>query len=967
MTSRKYLKFGLRADKNLSDLSDPGLAVGNLLDNLASGQNLLGLPFGFTTADILPLRNLSSTDLIDIIDPESNLPKILIDMEGSVTTFDADAIENFHQTGSQTIQPQITLQDYINRFKVVLGDPPFLQGGSGPFADYVHPSRVTNITGDISNFTVNLDPLTNSNHDLVVGNKYVITTLGSDINQTNWNNLAGTTTANYANGTVFTADDTVANVLGNVNTDAVVRDVTTPSANFASPGDAISANNLPSDVLWTRIISPTLPNVIRTVNDWPEDYGEFEWPGQLHSSFSLDYGLVQFTGYQVGTFNPTLLCNGLIIVEEDVVDNGTENNWRFIRGTNSTTVIPTYPVSIGEVLDDGVAYSRVQFTNENDWRRVGIGMKVSRGASEVSYVQSTSASDGVYTVILASNIGEVVASTTDISFHFELGEDIRYDKLDITRPRGELRRRVRYTIWWPEQINVSKVFRDSSTTFEFDAYDFYKEQLDPTFVAQRFSYPYFRDNRANVLKQKGKTEIQIDSKFVNTYQRDNNAKNLLEAPSALPDYSVQSVYSLADSIEVTVDESGKVVPVTSGDLANAYLGDYLVTSYYDTVATEQKYFSFQIRELDYGASAGGTVGDDPVANVFVSDEYAVRTGLSSSTVHKAVLVRNNGLLGIYKTTTTNAGNNEITIEKTDEGTLGDGTTAKMPFEIEPDTLVYKVNDGPFVPVSDGQGGFTLNTGAVHSTHAKAFRVLTVDHDNDRTASTANLTLEANPVLANSAETNVTADNGILLAYANRGLIDRSAVEECTGVYGKEVTTLVSPGDSQIVLKDTTGISVGDFIYFDGVIPYDNTSTSTMTRVKQVVNSTTIEMGNGGTTPNNAVTIPAGKSLNPGMTVVFVPYQAGTDSDGWGMLNKEYCIIPLNTAPPWDSTDTGLASPSYVPSGQSIPKSYSVMAKEFRYTSLEFVVPDVNLTPYGTENNQFRKRYLEVKYVPPAGN
>ena len=79
MAARKYLKFGLRADRNLADLSDSTLAVDNLLDNLASGSNVFGESYNFTSADISPIRQLSSTDLIDVVDPDDGLPKILTD------------------------------------------------------------------------------------------------------------------------------------------------------------------------------------------------------------------------------------------------------------------------------------------------------------------------------------------------------------------------------------------------------------------------------------------------------------------------------------------------------------------------------------------------------------------------------------------------------------------------------------------------------------------------------------------------------------------------------------------------------------------------------------------------------------------------------------------------------------------------------------------------------------------------
>jgi hypothetical protein len=65
---------------------------------------------------------------------------------------------------------------------------------------------------------------------------------------------------------------------------------------------------------------------------------------------------------------------------------------------------------------------------------------------------------------------------------------------------------------------------------------------------------------------------------------------------------------------------------------------------------------------------------------------------------------------------------------------------------------------------------------------------------------------------------------------------------------------------------------------------------------------------------NVITIsPAirtGKTLNGASTLIFIK-QADYASTSNG-VNKEYCIIPLNTAPPFEGTDEGLTTPASTP-------------------------------------------------------
>ncbi len=942
MATRKYLKFGLRADKDLSDLTNSKIAVDNILNNLASGSNVFGQAYSFSSDDIAPIRELASTALIDIIDPNDALPKILTDLEGSVSKYDASVVPGDPKSGFQNIQPQVTLQDHLNRFKVVFGSPPFIAGGSGPTSDYIHSSRLTYITGDIDNFTINLTPTTNARNDLVIGNRYKILDKG-DIIDSQWDSIAVVDAGSYSNGDVFICDQTVATVIG-ANTTAVVRDVSTPSANYATALQNIQPNDLPSNKLFTRVVNNLLPSIETSENAWTS--GQFEYTGSINEAFNNNVGAIQHTGYQVDQFQPEIETNGLMIIEEDIVDTpGDDTNWRFIRGTNSSTVVPTYNVTW---LTNSNGFTEITFTNIEDWRKVAKYMQCTINGAAAGEVSSTETSNADYRVILDADFGTTESSgTTNIEFSYTIGGEfyICYDKLDFTAPRGDFRRKVRYTVWWPEGTPDGAKFwgRKYDTSYDFGSLNFYKVQLDETFVSQRYSYPYFRDNRANILKQKGETELRVDTKFLNLYQKDGADKNIAENTSIFPDTASPN-YNTISSFTITVDTGG-TVEASSGTFDNAEVGDFIVSSRDAHTGNGQKYFANQIVQKVSGS------------RVYIDKLYVTQTAIPSLTPHKAFLVKNNGLIGIYKSYDDSG---DITIERID----GNNEFAVYPFEVERDTIVYKIDDGPFIDTDNGDGTYSPSTATTHDTHRYGFRVTSVGHNNSISALSSALTVEAHP--SDSGAT-ISTNNGIMVAYTSKGLIDRSTVQECTDVFGQELAINANSGQNSLTLKDTTGISVGQYAYFDGAIPYgnpDDTATGfpTMTRVMTVDHSTkVITLGRGGVDSNGGLTIDVDLTapMSAGATIVFVPYDAGPDSNGWDRQNKEYCVIPLNTAPPWEGTDLGLASPAV-----SSVENYGVMARELRVVTLSLVTPDVNIGVY-TADNDDKVRYMKVKYTPPV--
>lgn len=134
MSSRKYRKFGLRADRSLTDLSSAGISLANLLNNLASDP---GVPF--VPDDLLVIKGIKSTE-IDPID--------FIQLNNLVEIYLVPPVPPATGNTVFPIRPVVTIQDQINNASTFIGKPPYIGGGDGFLAEFVPSARVnTNITG----------------------------------------------------------------------------------------------------------------------------------------------------------------------------------------------------------------------------------------------------------------------------------------------------------------------------------------------------------------------------------------------------------------------------------------------------------------------------------------------------------------------------------------------------------------------------------------------------------------------------------------------------------------------------------------------------------------------------------------------------------------------------------------------------------------------------------------------------
>ena len=130
-----------------------------------------------------------------------------------------------------------------------------------------------------------------------------------------------------------------------------------------------------------------------------------------------------------------------------------------------------------------------------------------------------------------------------------------------------------------------------------------------------------------------------------------------------------------------------------------------------------------------------------------------------------------------------------------------------------------------------------------------------------------------------------AGTTILIVYKDKSLEDLSKVNYCNGVIGHLITADAALGANEVFLDDVSDVQIGYYIQFSGFIP-DGTQ---ITGVDGATNKVTLS--------NNLT-----KVLKQNYTITIIPGDPGSES-------YEICVLPLDTAPPFTGTDTGLKTAS----------------------------------------------------------
>jgi hypothetical protein len=130
-------------------------------------------------------------------------------------------------------------------------------------------------------------------------------------------------------------------------------------------------------------------------------------------------------------------------------------------------------------------------------------------------------------------------------------------------------------------------------------------------------------------------------------------------------------------------------------------------------------------------------------------------------------------------------------------------------------------------------------------------------------------------------------------YSDKGLANRAYDNFCEGTIGAEIAITASNGDTYLTLNTVDGMAVNMVVQSAPFVPFDPDN-NIITKIQEV---------NPAGYPANTIRItralahPDAKDMIAGITLVIAP--------GDTTLNKEACVIPLNTAPPFVGTIDGL--------------------------------------------------------------
>lgn len=151
---------------------------------------------------------------------------------------------------------------------------------------------------------------------------------------------------------------------------------------------------------------------------------------------------------------------------------------------------------------------------------------------------------------------------------------------------------------------------------------------------------------------------------------------------------------------------------------------------------------------------------------------------------------------------------------------------------------------------------------------------------DSTSSYVRITNVINSIsFSVSSALNLTGTEPIYI-YSEKGLTDKSKIVFCQDVFGRTLASNAAVGTS-LVLTSSAGVAIGQVVqYGSGVIP--ETPATTVAGIT----GTTITLSSATTA-----------EIFQGSTIVFSPSTT--------TVNKEICVIPTDTSPPFVGTNDGL--------------------------------------------------------------
>jgi hypothetical protein len=435
----------------------------------------------------------------------------------------------------------------------------------------------------------------------------------------------------------------------------------------------------------------------------------------------------------------------------------------------------------------------------------------------------------------------------------------------------------------------------------------------------------------------------VDGRATSTYRAPQFTENIFKyfVPTTISNSSPP--FSVARGVKLIDIGTGRLLSSTqfTGErFRNAEVGDWIVvipTFTTDWTNANSKAFAWQIKQKisDY--------------EVFVDPSYSQATGLGKDEVHNIQIVSNKGLVGIFKKQTTTGGNTPVLT-----------ALLKLDTFASPHCMdVAPTNSeiGDLIANMRWTGG---NTGIEGTSQDHPLRIQAVTSP---TATSALVLCSAHPQSPNSPggiannSDHVLIEYGISAVYSSKGLNDKTASNECQGVFGLEVSvnSPINASSQKVYVTQLEANLSGSIVYFYGstagtpVIPEDGTASGTT-----VISST----GTDGTGTYIIIDKPLTAEITAGTTIVVVPQTYGTGDAKY--LNREYCVIPLNTAPPFGSTEVGMITPNLFK---------NLIARDIAFDNLTLKLPSADVVSLTDATNTATNpnRYLSIYYNDGSGD
>lgn len=756
----------------------------------------------------------------------------------------AEITEKYLRSADNTsllVQPRVTLQDQIDNFKSILGSPPNIGGGDGPVAYMVPIERVN-------------------------------TVIPADVTGKSSQNSAATLGTN----------------------------------------------------IFSTAIDPTIPLSVGPIDFWNQ--GKWILEGQIHPSFSDEYGLIQWTGYLGRNFGQRVVTNGFYIVEEDKVstsDLESENNWVTKASVVSESItINTDYANVPDAIE-GIIVD----VSDAEAKSLAEGMTVTFSGESAAVIDEFIYSSDTGLVTGVRTTGTLTTSpivNTDVLFSWESGSDTRIKSRTINFsevPVGE-KVRVRYTVFWKKFENRTLGTKLLDIDGLQDRGSIYFVDLYSQYLKQQFgehSYEYFKDNRVSSLNPLSANSLRVNDVLFGNYDppKTNAAvyrtSNVILSNPARPG-PVRQFEALDNQGKISVTEgflqergattaAGKAEQIFG--TTDQFVGSKLVirgkTKLHEYTIKGESGGGVQYSATGYtGTRREAFIDSTYITAINESDPNSAPTltdgtgGENISTASDAanfngMLWRHLGLVGLYRLVRTSdtAGKlyaiengqppkNVSTGDLIYQQEMG-WTTEKVRLnsDLTDSTVTNKITT-PLVVASsvlgnDAAGDYiTINTTQIHGATSSAL-----------------LDTEASYGIGNAS--NIPADV-VVGVYASTGFREQSSLFECRGIFGKVTDALadISSQPRHLFLASTTGINVGDTVQFAGAIPVSTLVASVDPGVKIVLDKDMTQ------------------DIPEGRTVIIIPQTATIATyDPGSPINKEYCVIPLDTAPPFTGTDLGL--------------------------------------------------------------